>query len=710
MAVLAGAADGYGRPTGFSVTQDEDPVHYNTLAYDGTLGHQSEVTSGSGVTALSYYPGSSILRQAVTTANSSVVRSETRVVDLAGRITGVHTSAGGTTPVTLATVGYTVDALGRRTVARRDDGSTWNYGYNDRSEVTSGSKKLPNAALAAGQQFAYAYDGIGNRTSASTDPQGTYPRQTSYTANDLNQYASITYPRSLDVLVRTPATNLTVSSGTNDVGIDHQSTYHRAEITVTGQDAANAQWLPVEVTAGGGTLSEGHLWLPPANLSPTHDDDGNLTNDGRWDYVWDGENRLVSMRPTTAAVTAGAPNIGLDSRYDHRSRRIAKKVIDLGNNNAVLSDLRFAYDGWNLVAEFSRLETENLTLKTSFTWGPDLSNTLQGAGGVGGLLAVRVGEADYYPCFDGNGNIIAWSDATGAVRRRIDYDPFGNLTTVENTATAMPGIPLGFSTKYIDVETGLVYCDSSFYDPVSGRWQSRTPIGEAGGLNLYRFGGTGGTTTVMQAGAARTVPSFVFPEPARMEPGRIIRGPFPPNARPPGGRTSIPYPLPAEVFFDPGYEKMVEDAEREKAKRKWEDWARAQGLDPNKQYIAPPGPQSLQFPMPRPAVEKTGQTGRWKNCLPCDPPRGFGVHEIALPNSRQHGAHALPGRNGGHVKYWLVEQVPFTPGNPKSCVCFWGKAITIENTQTPPPNTYLVGTTPGDPMWNIPPAGGGVTP
>ncbi len=38
-----------------------------------------------------------------------------------------------------------------------------------------------------------------------------------------------------------------------------------------------------------------------------------------------------------------------------------------------------------------------------------------------------------------------------------------------------------------DAETGLYYYGFRHYDPVTGRWPSRDPIGERGGLNLYGF-------------------------------------------------------------------------------------------------------------------------------------------------------------------------------------------------------------------------------
>ena len=42
----------------------------------------------------------------------------------------------------------------------------WQYGYDDRDELTSASRRwsaAQNNAFVSGQQFTYAYDNIGNR-------------------------------------------------------------------------------------------------------------------------------------------------------------------------------------------------------------------------------------------------------------------------------------------------------------------------------------------------------------------------------------------------------------------------------------------------------------------------------------------------------------------------------------------------------------------
>ena len=143
-----------------------------------------------------------------------------------------------------------------------------------------------------------------------------------------------------------------------------------------------------------------------------------------------------------------------------------------------------SYDGWNLIFEISNSPSQTETTK-SFLWGHDLSGSLQGAGGVGGLLAVTESDGStYYPAYDGNGNVMGYYAAdTGESVAEFEYGPFGEL--IRATGSKQDVFNFRFSTKYEDAETGLLYYGFRYYDPVTGRWLSRDPIGENGGLNLY---------------------------------------------------------------------------------------------------------------------------------------------------------------------------------------------------------------------------------
>ena len=208
------------------------------------------------------------------------------------------------------------------------------------------------------------------------------------------------------------------------------------------------------------------------SLSPVYDDDGNATSypvpaypSANSTLTWDGENRLISATVNSVTTTY---------LYDAFSRRIAK-VPASGSSTLYL------YDGWNCIAEYT-----GTTLSKTRTWGQDLSGSLQGAGGVGGLLAEKQGSTFYFPTYDGNGNVSEYLTASGTITAHFEYDPFGNTTVDTDTSSLFT---YRFSTKPLDPETGLYYYGYRYYHPELGRWISRDPIGEDGGLNLYGFVG-----------------------------------------------------------------------------------------------------------------------------------------------------------------------------------------------------------------------------
>lgn len=88
---------------------------------------------------------------------------------------------------------------------------------------------------------------------------------------------------------------------------------------------------------------------------------------------------------------------------------------------------------------------------------------------------------------DARGSVRLVVDAaTGAVRQRIEYDPFGFVIT-----DTRPGYqPFGFAGGLQDEHTGLVHFGARDYDPLTGRWLQRDPILFGGGdSNLYAYAG-----------------------------------------------------------------------------------------------------------------------------------------------------------------------------------------------------------------------------
>jgi RHS repeat-associated protein len=145
---------------------------------------------------------------------------------------------------------------------------------------------------------------------------------------------------------------------------------------------------------------------------------------------------------------------------------------------------KFLYDGWNLMAEW---DGPTGTLVGSFMWGMDLSGSMQGAGGVGGLVSVKPsGAAAHFAAYDGDGNVAALVDGSaGTGSASYEYSPFGE--TIRATGTMALANPLRFSTKFSDDESDFLYYGYRYYNPSTGRWLNRDPLDEQGGRNLYGF-------------------------------------------------------------------------------------------------------------------------------------------------------------------------------------------------------------------------------
>jgi RHS repeat-associated protein len=201
--------------------------------------------------------------------------------------------------------------------------------------------------------------------------------------------------------------------------------------------------------------------------------------------AYDDENEL-------SAVQWGGSNDRTEFAYDGlgRLRQRTEKNYS-GGIWTVTGVTRYVYDGRRVIQE---RDTNNAPT-VSYTRGNDLSGSFEGAGGIGGLLARSSGysggswtsHACYYA--DGNGNIANLTDANQNVVATYRYDPFGNTTYSSGTLASANAYR--YSSKEIMLKSaqgGWLYSYGfRFYDPNLQRWLNRDPIGERGGINLYRF-------------------------------------------------------------------------------------------------------------------------------------------------------------------------------------------------------------------------------
>lgn len=91
----------------------------------------------------------------------------------------------------------------------------------------------------------------------------------------------------------------------------------------------------------------------------------------------------------------------------------------------------------------------------------------------------------YYLLTDQLGSPRVITDNAGQVVKAIEYDAYGNVIADSNPSIT---IPFGFAGGLKDDDTGLIRFGYRDYDPKTGRWTARDPIGFAGGdTNLYGY-------------------------------------------------------------------------------------------------------------------------------------------------------------------------------------------------------------------------------
>ena len=175
---------------------------------------------------------------------------------------------------------------------------------------------------------------------------------------------------------------------------------------------------------------------PCETNAPTYDADGNLTSLTPFAYSYDSASRLISVSSNGTHLATYA--------YDAQGRCVRKTTP--------FATTTFCYDDWNLIEE--RIAYTNGTSSTiHYYWGKDLSGSLQGAGGISGLLYLKIDDAIYIPLYDANGNITDYLDAHGNVVASYVYDAFGRVLAKSGALADI--FSFRFSTKYHDAKSGL---------------------------------------------------------------------------------------------------------------------------------------------------------------------------------------------------------------------------------------------------------------
>ena len=320
----------------------------------------------------------------------------------------------------------------------------YGFGYDNTDQLTSAvlSNGSTQAIL---HKYYYGYTPSGSRANQQIDSQVNQE-----TSNSLNQvtlhkgggptrFSGILNEAATVKVGGNPATvsgttftgNVNLPTGTNNVVVsatnnNGQTTSHTFRVTVSGD----------------------------AQRTFAYDPEGNTLNDGNNTYEWDAENRLTAINYT------GTQN-RTEFTYDGLDRRVA--IVEK-TNGSVTSTKKFVWVGTEMAEERNG---SNVVTKRFFEQGEKISG------------------AAYYYTRDHLGSIREMTNASGQVVSHNDYDPYGQSTVTHNFGTVSPDF--GFTGHYFHAPSGFNLTLYRAYNPSSGRWLSRDPIGENGGINLYGY-------------------------------------------------------------------------------------------------------------------------------------------------------------------------------------------------------------------------------
>ncbi|MBN1187106.1 MAG: RHS repeat-associated core domain-containing protein [Bacteroidales bacterium] len=467
------------------------------LSYD-RLGRQATITDAVGTRSFVYNPTSLQLEtETITGLYNKVITRTYDTSNIKGRDTGFYIGSGYSVSYgyeadtgRFKTVGWNVDGnMDNATYSyvpdsdllqslAIDSGLTTSYSYESNRNLKTSVQNTYNVGLIS--QYDYQYDALARRTSVKNSGQAFTQAAFNISGyNDRNELNESNRYIGTDISdTSNPVTEEYRSYNHDSIGNRNSATawdpIAAAQVQITYTPNPLNQYDQI-ITDNGTTVTD----------NPAYDEDGNMTSaalgSSARTLTYNAENRLIGVEPQAPAE--GDKKV--EMLYDYMGRRIQKQVYTyVADTWTLANDNLFVYDDWNMIQELDGAGV----VEKSYVYGLDLSQSLQDAGGVGGILTVLNSGVTYNFLYDANGNVgqlIASSD--GSLAARYEYDPFGKEVVAVG---AMADANLfRFSTKYYDDETSLYYYGYRYYSTNLGRWINRDPIEERGGINLYVFVG-----------------------------------------------------------------------------------------------------------------------------------------------------------------------------------------------------------------------------
>ena len=365
---------------------------------------------------------------------------------------------------------YQYEENGRKSSVTYPDGTTQNYQYDKKNQITKLVNQLVDKRVISTYQ--YTYDGAGNQLT-KIEEKGT----TTYQYDSLNRLSKVAEPE----------------------GKVTSYTYDKAGNRITEQ-----------VEIGNATVTTYYTYNEQNRLMKTLTSSGEETV-----YLYDKNGNLTSKSTSTSVIKSGEL---LDDTMESTELPNISIVINRDTNNGTGTEdiTTYSYNHYNRMTQMKskdvtasylynaqgyRVEKVINGNTTSYLYEGDkvvletdkdnnqIAYQVYGAN----LLYRDVAKANeqeaqqYYYIYNAHGDVTSLIDASGNIVATYDYDAFGNI--ISETGNANNSIK--YAGYQHDKESGLYYLNARYYDSTIARFITEdTYYGEKTdplSLNLYTY-------------------------------------------------------------------------------------------------------------------------------------------------------------------------------------------------------------------------------
>lgn len=442
------------RVTSISYANTVNPTPNVTFTYNFTSPLMSSpqmlssMTDGTGTTTFSYGSQNTTSATKLTSVNGPNANDTISFTyDNEGRISTETITGGNET--------FTYDPLSRLSTHATPLG-TFNYGYLGQTGLQT-SQSVTNGGTTVSTSFGYDTN-VNDMRLISIVNSGT---SRSYTLGYTS--GGSTNPYDILSIVDTAAAGHPFATQTHGYTYDDADRMLTAAQTTPGNYTYGYDKLDnaTTVTTPSGTVTPAPTYNNKNQLSTwtantySYDDNGNtLSGDGTKTYKYDAENRLIEI-----------DYVGTSNKTVFAYNALGQRVASAETVGGVTTTTRYLWCGEQICQ--SRDGSDNVLKR----YVPEGEYTLSTAKKLIYML-------------DQLGSVRDVLDASIGVRTAsYDYGPYGAVTQSSVTS----GTDYQYAGLLYHPASGLYLSQTRAFDPVSGRFLNRDPIGETGGINLYAY-------------------------------------------------------------------------------------------------------------------------------------------------------------------------------------------------------------------------------